>query len=167
VLRPIEQNPPYTPPAGTGNNLVATITTIFNSRMSPLDRDRLLAKLNCSPPSDTAAIRQFETESGFRLPDDYAGFLQQTNGGEGFVGNAYVILWRVEDLLEMNDAYQVAEYALGLFLFGSDGGGEAFAFDRRSDANPIVAVPFVGMDLKRAHPVAPNFESFLEKLFKS
>jgi hypothetical protein len=135
--------------------------------MIPSDRDRLLAKFDGNPPSDTAAIRQFETESSFSLPDDYARFLQQTNGGEGFVGKAYVILWRVEELLEMNKAYQVAEYAPGLFLFGSDGGGEAFAFDTRSDANPIVAVPFVGMELKLARPVARSFEAFLEELFRS
>jgi hypothetical protein len=135
--------------------------------MTPSDRDRLLTKFNGNPPSDTAAIRQFETESGFRLPDDYARFLQQANGGEGFVGNAYVILWRVEELPELNKAYQVTEYAPGLFLFGSDGGGEAFAFDTRTDTNPIVAVPFVGMELKLARPVAQSFEAFLEELFKS
>ena len=135
--------------------------------MIPPDGDQLLAKFSGNPPSDAAAIRRFETESRFRLPDGYARFLQQTNGGEGFVGNAYVILWRVEELLEMNKAYQVAEYAPGLFLFGSDGGGEAFAFDTRSDAKPIVTVPFVGMELKLARPVAPNFKAFLEELFKS
>jgi SMI1 / KNR4 family (SUKH-1) len=92
--------------------------------------------------------------------------LQQADGGEGFVGNAYVILWRVGELVEMNKAYQVAEYAPGLFLFGSDGGGEAFAFDTRTDAKPIVSVPFVGMELKLARPVAPNFTAFLYELFK-
>jgi len=135
--------------------------------MIPPDRVQLLAKFNGNPPSDAAAIRRFETASGFRLPDGYAEFLQQTNGGEGFVGNAYLILWRVEELLEMNKAYQVAEYAPGLFLFGSDGGGEAFAFDTRSDAKPIVTVPFVGMELKLARPVASDFQAFLEELFKS
>jgi hypothetical protein len=135
--------------------------------MSSAEKERLFAKFNGNPPSGAPAIRQFEIESGVRLPDDYAQFLQQVNGGEGFVGNAYVILWRVEELLEMNRAYQVAEYAPGLFLFGSDGGGEAFAFDIRSDAKPIVSVPFVGMDLNLARPVARDFKTFLEELFKS
>jgi hypothetical protein len=135
--------------------------------MTPSDKERLLAKFNCNPPAGVAVIRQFEAESRVRLPDDYAELLQQANGGEGFVGNAYVILWRVEELLEMNKAYQVAEYAPGLFLFGSDGGGEAFAFDTRSDAKPIVSVPFVGMELKLARPIASNFKAFLEELVKS
>jgi hypothetical protein len=130
------------------------------------DRDQLLAKFNGNPPSNPTAIRQFETGSGFRLPDGFAEFLQQTNGGEGFVGNAYAILWRIEEMLEMNKAYQVAKSAPGLFLFGSDGGGEAFALDTRSEAIPIVSVPFVGMELKLVRPIAPDFKSFLETLYK-
>jgi len=135
--------------------------------VTPSERERLLAKFNCNPPAGVAVMRHLEAESRVRLPDDYAEFLQQANGGEGFVGNAYVILWRVEELLEMNKAYQVAEYAPGLFLFGSDGGGEAFAFDTRSDAKPIISVPFVGMELKLVRSVALNFKAFLEELFKS
>src|SRR3989344_6210233 len=135
--------------------------------MTQSDRDRLLAKFNGNPPSDAAVIRQFETESDFRLPNDYVQFLQQMNGGEGFIGNSYVILWRVEELLEMNRAYQVAVYAPGLFLFGSDSGGEAFAFDTRSKAKPIVVIPFVGMDVSLARPADQNFEAFLKEQFRS
>lgn len=135
--------------------------------MRPAERNRLLAKFNCNPAVDARLVRQFETEAGIFLPEDYAQFLQQTDGGEGFVGNAYLILWRIGELLEMNKAYHVSEYAPGLFLFGSDGGGEGFGFDTRSDTRVIVSVPFVGMDLGLAHLVAPDFQTFLEKLFQS
>jgi hypothetical protein len=37
----------------------------------------------------------------------------------------------------------------------------------RFDAKPIVSVPFVGMEVKSARPVAPNFNAFFEELFKS
>jgi hypothetical protein len=135
--------------------------------MIPTDKERLLAKFNGNLPTDISSIRQFETDAGLRLPEDYAQFLQQTDGGEGFVGNAYVIFWRVGELQNMNKAYRVAEYAPGLLLFGSDGGGEAFAFDTRTDAKPIVSVPFIGMELKSARVVASTFKAFLEELFKS
>lgn len=132
-----------------------------------MEKERLLAQFNSNPPADTASIRQFESEAAFRLPEDYTQFLQQADGGEGFVGNTYIILWRVGELLEMNRSYQIAEYAPDLFLFGSDGGGEAFAFDTRTIAKTIVSVPFVGMDLKLARPIASGFTVFLEELFKS
>ena len=67
----------------------------------------------------------------------------------------------------MNKAYQIADYAPGLFLFGSDGGGEAFAFDIRTEAKPIVSVPFVGMELELIQPFGSTFRAFLETLFES
>ena len=135
--------------------------------MTQADKERLLAKFNANPPADATSIRQFESQASLRLPEDFAQFLQQADGGEGFVGNAYVILWRVSELLEMNKGYQVGEYAPGLFLFGSDGGGEAFAFDTRAAAKPIVSVPFVGMELKLARPLGATFKAFLEELYRS
>jgi SMI1 / KNR4 family (SUKH-1) len=124
----------------------------------------MLAEFNGNPPADAISTQRFQTEAGFRLPGDYANFLRGRDGGEGFIGDTYLILWRVGELLEFNKDYQVAEYAPGLFLFGTDGGGEAFAFDTRSEAKPIVSVPFVGMDLKSIRTIAPNFESFLDNL---
>jgi hypothetical protein len=133
----------------------------------PMDKDRLFAKFNANPPASAAALREFECKAGLRLPEEYVQFLRQADGGEGFIGNAYLILWRVAELVELNRAYQVAEYAPGLLLFGSDGGGEAFAFDMRTEAKAIVAVPFVGMELELVRPFGSNFGAFLEELFKS
>jgi hypothetical protein len=135
--------------------------------MTSLDKKQLLAKFNGNPPTNRSAISKFEFESRVKLPDDFALFLQQMNGGDGFIGDAYVILWPVQELLEKNQAYEVADSAPGLLLFGSDGGGEAFAFDTRSLEMPIVAVPFIGMEMEAALPIAPNFNSFLEALYKS
>ena len=135
--------------------------------MASPDMKDLLAKFNANSPASASLIQELETHAGLHLPDEYAGFLKRANGGEGFIGNAYLILWPAQELLEMNKAYQVEEYAPGLFLFGSDGGGEAFAFDIRSGMNAIVAVPFVGMDLNLARFIAPSFMPFLETLSRS
>jgi hypothetical protein len=135
--------------------------------MTP-DKERLLEGFHPNPPAALSSLHQFERNSAFGLPDSYAKFLLEANGGEGFIGaNGYVILWRVEELSSLNDAYQVAEYVHGLLLFGSDGGGEAFGFDIRSEAKLIVSVPFVGMDPSLIRPVGPQFTDFLEGLFHS
>jgi hypothetical protein len=135
--------------------------------MTPTDKE-LLSGFNGNPPADAESIRRIRAESGVQLPGEYVEFLRQVNGGEGFIGpNAYVILWRLEELRKYNDDYQVGEYAPGLFLFGSDGGGEAFALDTRSEAMPIVSVPFVGMDLDSARVLAAGFREFLRTLFES
>ena len=128
---------------------------------------QLLEKFNGNPPAVADTINRIEVESSLNLPVEYKEFLRKQNGGEGFIGNAYAMLWRAEELLEKNRSYQVRDYAPGLFLFGSDGGDEAFAFDMRLDSKPIVSVPFVGMKLSETLPVAENFDEFLEVLFKS
>ncbi len=130
--------------------------------------DELFAEFEANPPASLALIEQCQAKLSFLLPADYVQFLQRMNGGEGSLGKAYVALWRVEELGDRNTGYEVAEFAPGLFLFGSNGGGEAFAFDTRCDQFRIVAVPFVGMDdLRDAVVIATNFRTFLEVLFTS
>lgn len=128
---------------------------------------KLTAEFNVNPPASIEAIRQFEYESGVSLSEDYTAFLMYSNGGEGFIGKRYASLWRLEDLAEKNRSYRVADCAPGLYLFGSDGGGEAFAFDLRSNEQPIVCVPFVPLDLREAQIVASTFEGFFAVLSDS
>ncbi len=117
-----------------------------------------------NPPASVFSLQRFEKVSGFKLPEDYQLFLQGTNGGEGYLNaNQYAILWRLEDLLQMNESYQVPEYAPGLFAFGSNGGGEALAFDKRSKEQPIVRVPFVGMDLSLVEIIAQRFKELINQ----
>jgi hypothetical protein len=135
--------------------------------MNPVSDERLFARFEANPPASPALIAEAQAKLSFPLPADYVQFLQQMNGGEGSLGgNAYVALWRVEELGERNAGYEVAEFAPGLFLFGSNGAGEAFAFDNRTGQFRIVAAPFISMgDLRDAIPIATNFRTFLEVLF--
>ena len=44
------------------------------------------------------------------LPDGYTAFLRRADGGEGFIGERYVRLWRAEELIGMNHGYNVARF---------------------------------------------------------
>jgi hypothetical protein len=74
------------------------------------------------------------------------------------------MLWGAEELVPLNEAYQVQKFVPGLLLFGSDGGGEAFGFDTRAGDWPIVQVPFVGMGWDVAWPMGTSFNEFLRNL---
>jgi SMI1 / KNR4 family (SUKH-1) len=127
--------------------------------------DHLLLRFKRNAPAALDDIEAFEKETSIALSPEYREFLQVSDGGEGIVGTAsYAMLWRVNELLRFNKEYEVAEYAPGLLFFGSNGGGEGFAFDLRVPEKPIVAVPFIGMDLADATPVAETFDGFLEYL---
>ncbi len=102
---------------------------------------------------------------GQDFPKDYQEFLRSSNGGHGFIGQFFVSLWKADDLERLNAAYEVTCVAPHLFLFGSDGGGEAFAFDTREDPWAVVQVPFIGMgDPENAIPTGGSFTEFLENL---
>ena len=126
----------------------------------------LFAKFEGKPPASLDSIARCQADLRFPLPADCVQFLQQMNGGEGFVGKNFLRAWPIEDLIQFNKDYLVDEAAPELFLFGSSGGGEAFAFDTRSAPPPIVAVPFIG-SLEDAIVIAPNFSSFLQHLYQS
>jgi hypothetical protein len=125
----------------------------------------LLQNFNMTEAVSAEALSLFEEEFGVSLPKTYQDFLKLSNGGEGFLGeDAYLILWPLEELIQLNSAYQVGELAPGLFLFGSNGGGEAYGFDTMLGGMPIVEVPFVGMDRAYANTIASDFLKFLESL---
>ena len=125
---------------------------------------RRFESFNLEPPAEASAIVAFEVEAGFALPGDYSAFLRKSNGGWGELGEHYLQLWPVEELLVRNRRYEVEDAAPGLLLFGSDGGGEAFAFDRQRPGAPVVMVPFIPLDRNEAIDIAPTFEEFLERL---
>jgi hypothetical protein len=119
-------------------------------------------RFNCNGPAQADQLAEAEAKLATTLPPDYRAFLLQSNGGEGLIGNlGYAVLWRVEELFPFNREYEANVYAPGLILFGSNGGGEAFAFDYRQGAPRIVIVPFIGMSEADASPLADNFEDWL------
>lgn len=115
-------------------------------------------------PADESVVEGLSFEWGAVLPADYLSFLRQHNGGEGFIGDNYIVFWRAEELADFNREYEVEKYAPGIFLFGSDGGGEGYGFDTEAAAMPIVRVPFIGMERRYATPVAKNFPDLFAQL---
>jgi len=125
---------------------------------------RWLGSFNGSPPAATEAIRDAEAQLGVSLPSEYTLFLETMNGGEGFLGDNYLILWSVDELARCNAEMEVSRYAPGLLLFGTDGGGETFGFDSRSPDFRIVMMPAIGMEWGVEDQIASSFGGFLERL---
>jgi hypothetical protein len=135
--------------------------------LEPVTPEKLFARFDAHPPASRDAVARCQSNLWFLLPADYVQFLAQMNGGEGFVGENYLMAWSVEDLIQHNKDYHVEQCTPGLFLFGSSGGGEAFAFDVRSTPPVIVAVPFIVLNLEDAIVIAPSFTAFLQHLYRS
>ena len=99
---------------------------------------------------------------------EYSEFMRRSNGAEGTLPNGhYLMLWPIDQLVEANAGYCVSEFAPGLFLFGSDGGGEAYAFDTRDEPMRIVKLPFIPMSHEESKELGTSFEGFLRALADS
>ena len=110
-------------------------------------------------------LRELRAGAPIGVPDSYFDFLRLTNGGEGSLGGVepgWFMPWPAEEVLHNNLGYNVAEFLPGLFAFGSNGGGELFAFDlRETGKGSIVMVPFIPMELDEAIVVAASFDEFV------
>ncbi|MRX74026.1 hypothetical protein GJU40_18030 [Bacillus lacus] len=105
----------------------------------------LLSQFELNEPVTENNIKKVEELLSINFPQEYYDFLLISNGGEGAIGQSYLVLWKIEDLIELNDAYGVEEFAPGLLIIGSDGGDTAYCIDIRSDIKPFVQVPFIGL----------------------
>jgi hypothetical protein len=125
------------------------------------------AKWTRKPPAPLAVVKQLVADSPVELPTDYISFLARTNGGCGGIACPAdgFDLWPAEKVIENNDSYQTGEFIPGFLGFGSNGGGELFAFDaRQGQPYPVVMIPFIPMQAANAKPVAPDFAGFVSLL---
>ena len=96
--------------------------------------------------ADPGLVAEVVGRLGIDLPPDYRAFLEEANGGEGFVGDGgFLKPWPIDEIDSSNEGLQVSESAPGLVFFGTDGGGEGYAFDTRERPHRVVQVPLIGM----------------------
>ena len=67
--------------------------------------------------------------NGMALPEDYLDFMREHDGGEGPLGeNNYGCFFRLEELPEINEEYDVPNNWPGYLVIGSDMGGQLWAY---------------------------------------
>ncbi|HEY5749220.1 MAG TPA: SMI1/KNR4 family protein [Chryseolinea sp.] len=120
--------------------------------------------LTMNRPPFPDAVEIFFSRVDFTLPAGYERVIRSSNGAEGFLNNAYLILWPIEDLFTHNEGYRVEEYAPGFFLIGSDGGDTSYAVEKQTGA--LYEIPFIGMSRDEATWLAQDFDAFIEASFR-
>jgi hypothetical protein len=124
---------------------------------------RLTAKMDRRPGVSPQQLEAIFFPLNFTSPDDYVGFMTETNGSEGPIGtDGYLAIYSTEELLDRNAQTMTLEP--GILFFGSDRGGEGYAFELDTPSNGVVAVEFADLDRTRARPMGKTFAEFLEML---
>jgi len=126
--------------------------------------EKLSRNFDTLSPATAYVIETTEQFFNVQLPADYKEFLQFTNGLEGETTDGYLVLWSAEELIQLNQAYNVKEFVSNIILIGSDGAEEAFAFD--SSNMTIIKVPFIGMGYIENEKLSDSFEGFLSSQIK-
>ena len=67
------------------------------------------------------------------LPNDYIEFIKKHNGGQGDIGKTWLILYRLEELQEINDNYKIEVFLPGHIIIGSNGGSELYGIDNKGN----------------------------------
>lgn len=121
--------------------------------------EKLKERFETNPPATLSAIENAEWFFNIQLPTDYKEFLQFTNGLEGETTDSYLVLWSVEELVELNLAYNVKEFISNVIIIGSDGGEDAFAYDTTNMT--IIKFPFIGMGYIANEKLSDTLGDFL------
>ncbi|GAA3919786.1 hypothetical protein GO495_00030 [Chitinophaga oryziterrae] len=100
--------------------------------------------LKRNAPCDHNELSIFLSQIDFTPPADYIDFMKIANGAEGTIGeNSYLQIWQVGELIQNNKDYEVDIYAPVYFIFATNLGGTAYAFNKIDSS--IVQFEFMGM----------------------
>lgn len=126
----------------------------------------MMKEMEFADPVDNDFFSSVEKETGIVFPKEYKDFMLTTNGAEGPLGdNSYLAIWPLDEIVSLNEDYGVQKFTPGLLYFGSDGGGTAYAFDKRMVPPTIVEFPFDSIHIEDAVRIADTFDEFIYKLF--
>ncbi len=67
------------------------------------------------------------------LPVQYLDFMKKHNGGVGDIGETWFLLYGLEELQEINEAYDIERFLPDHIIIGSNGGGELYGIDSKGN----------------------------------
>jgi hypothetical protein len=128
-----------------------------------------IKELSFNPPASENELGQLSKFGA--LPQDYIGFMRQSNGASGPIGSHYLIIYSTLTACRLNemkeeDAIEMGNRTRYFFIFGSNGGGLSYAFDLQQEAETIVEVDSLDVGFEntavRAHSLAEFFKFIYE-----
>ena len=113
-------------------------------------------------PATAEAISRLKAGVPYPLPDDYVDLLRSVGDGEGFVGEQFVRFYSVDEVLLVRHVLGEVNLAGDLVIVGSNGAGEALAYDYRESAPRLVMVGFIPLDYKFIKVLAGTLSEYLQ-----
>lgn len=115
-------------------------------------------------PASAAEIDQLEVSIRHSLPEQVRRVLGSANRPNELIGASYLSFLNVDDLAAYKAMADLA--APGFIPFASNGGGELYGFDARTEAPQYVLMPAIGMEWPVAMFLGSNWQGFWRALFE-
>lgn len=111
-------------------------------------------------------LREIEDKIDFIIPEDYNEFLTNYTGFENHIGEQYVIVWDLNELMEFNTDYEVFELIQNGLGIGSNGSSEMIVL--KMDDNKefkILLVPYLDLDQEETYiNIGNSFSDLFNRL---
>ncbi len=116
--------------------------------------------------ADVESLFAAERALGVRLPSDLRSLLLASDGIDGWVGDGYLNLWSVAELVELNRSSMTSLLAPGLTLIGSNNIGDGYGFLEIDGMTRYVQVQEIGLSLDEAEPFGDSLSEFFDRIRK-
>jgi hypothetical protein len=128
-------------------------------------RDLLQCEGVASSGTTLNALAYLQEDFAVTLPQDYIEFMLESDGFEGSIGKSeYIVIWPLYYIVPGNKVGYNGQFIEGLVYFGSNGGGEGYAFDARDGRMSVIMRPWIGLAFEDAVPCGNTFSEFIERL---
>lgn len=111
------------------------------------------------------SVEEIENKINFSLPEDYKFYATNYSGNENFIGNEYVELWDINQLLELNNEYGITKCLKNTIGIGGNGNSEFIGIELlESNEYRMVLSPFIDLNKKYNIEIGNSFTDFFERL---
>ncbi len=107
-------------------------------------------------------ICRAESDLGIKFPEEMRRILLLYNGGSGEIGDYYLDLWSLEDIIDFYQENMEVEEN-NLVPFASDGCGMAFALKKGS--SEIRIIPMDSLEYKYSKECSNNFNKLIQDMY--
>lgn len=118
-----------------------------------------------APGASDAALSELQASASGGLPAEYLELLAWSNGGEGPlpVQPFWLVLSSAEGALNEWTSGNFTDHFPNLFVFGTNGAGEAFAFNTTTTGPRVVYFDMTNIDLEESVvEIAPSMAAFID-----
>ncbi|MCY0969516.1 SMI1/KNR4 family protein [Chryseobacterium wangxinyae] len=110
-------------------------------------------------------FKTIEDTIGFELPQDYKDYSIEYAENEDFIGEEYVRLWSIENLIDWNIDYRIFENLPNTIAIGDNGNGEFIGIQFIGNVSyEIILSTFIDLDPEYNIEIGKSFTDFIERL---